>query len=47
MRCACPDRVIDLAAADFIELAPLSQGIVAVTITTAAVPVAPPTDAAS
>jgi hypothetical protein len=46
--CACPDRVIDLAAADFAELAPLSQGIVLVTITDGSpTPIAPPTDAAS
>jgi hypothetical protein len=44
--CACPDRVIDLATADFAEFAPLSQGVVTVTITTG-LPVAPPTDAAS
>jgi rare lipoprotein A (peptidoglycan hydrolase) len=44
--CACPDRVIDLAAADFAELAPLSQGVLTVTITTG-LPIAPPTDTAS
>jgi hypothetical protein len=43
--CQCyGTRVIDLATSDFARLAPLSQGIVTVTITTAAVPVAPPTD---
>jgi hypothetical protein len=45
--CQCyGTRVIDLATSDFARLAPLSQGIVTVTVSVGGLPVAPPTDVA-
>jgi len=41
--CAC-QRLIDLDSRSFVVLAPLSQGVVRVTVTTGPVPTGPPTD---